>query len=134
MTHPTALRDDDAEHHLAGIAVLSARGARVAASRTNAISFYDPLAWRVIQAGVATISIDASNPDPIEASIEAISRSVGMYSAKLEQWVQATPAMWDTSGQIAARVLRAAANRRTAASHISALEALGFEVHWSHIT
>lgn len=127
----TPLYDDQAERHIAGVATISRHGAWLALDRLKASAFHFPLAWEVVIAGVAIPKMpDNAGIDPIHRRIIAVADRVGMYEAELSQWVAETPCMWDTSGQMAARVMKAADVRRQAQELVAALEALGVPVRW----
>jgi len=128
MTRPIALYDDEAEHHLATI---SLHGAQLALERVEGHHFHDPRAWWVIVASAGLPhDIPGDDPDPIDRRIEAVSVAAGLYPALLRQWVAETPAMVDTGGLLADRVLAAYRHRQRAQSLVDGLEQLGIGIEW----
>lgn len=132
--HFGPLFDDEAEHHLAGIACISVAGADRALDRVPMGHWHDPRALQVVTAAMVIPDlVPGGDPDPISRRIDEIADRCGIYPALLGDWVRHAPCMWDRSGSIAERVLAAADRRRVAEQAIATLEGLGVKVRWEDV-
>lgn len=111
------LHDLAAEQTVAACAASSLHGAQLAAGRLGPADFYDPRCAAVTAAGV-----DVPNGPDREHQIAA---AAGVDPQLIADWCAHAPVMWDTTGAVASRVARKAADRRRVLQLLAELEDLG---------
>lgn len=136
------MHDDHAERVLAGSAIASAEGARLAVARLGPADFYDPRHWSVV---VAADSLPVGLRDGADEWNEACrlgdfslvchgcaARVAALVPAYERAWlvglVEHRPVYADRSGFYARRVRTASEHRREVRAHLDALVRLGVDV------
>lgn len=105
--------DQTAEEALAGVAVSSARGYALAAERgvTGAL-FYLPRCRRVFEASASLANLSGIDDESIDQRLREASRLAAVPLEEVQRLRDARPVMFDKSGSLARRVLRAHEARR----------------------
>lgn len=126
-----SLYDAVAERAVAGCAVASAEGSRLACERLDAEDFYDPALGRLVDLS-SWVAADPGRIDDLELADEARAREVAAMADRPRTWVlgivRSRLSLVDASGAMADRVKAAAGRRRQAFELVDQLDALGVAV------
>lgn len=118
MTVLTVPQDPEAEATVAGCAIATRRGARLAA-RVPADAFYDGRLRNLFEAAVA---LDVAD---LDGRVTAVATRCGRSPRGVWRTVDDRPVMFDETGSYAARVVDAARRRTAMGAALAAFNALG---------